>query len=290
MSKESSLDRFLKNRAALGLGLVDRRITGVQSVIGAMLCAFGIATIVATNAAGNPQAASAGLPLFMAGAFMFGFSQLIRRRFRSLNQTEWRLTSEAKGLLLKLVRKRLGWLDGGSFSMAPMIGFSGGPHARRRLRHLAWETGEPGFGFFNRAPTEIGPEVIELLDVAAEQYNRIAGLVHSPAPRSAIAKLASSATAAADEAMADILHETATLDKYPESASATRKHIESAIHGLIELADRLEDVATRDQSLTEKVDYSSKMDSVLEELRLEQLARSELSESPQPDIQQRQSS
>jgi hypothetical protein len=289
MGKESSLDRFLKNRAALGLGLVNRRITAIQSMVGALLTGMGVVTLVSSATAGAPQIAPSALPMLMAGGIMFAMSQLIRKRFSFLQGADWKLSLEAKGLLLKLVRKRLGWLDGGGFGMSPVGPIGIGRHARRELRHLAWETGDFSIGIFSRPIADISPEVIELLDVAAEQYNRIAGLVHTPAPRSAMAKLAPSATAAADEAMADILHEAATLDKYPESAAPTRKQIEGYIHSLIELADRLEGIATRDQSLTEKIDYASKMDSVLEELRLEQLARSELQAAQQEPPQQVQS-
>jgi hypothetical protein len=278
VSSETSLDRFLKNRAAVGLGLVDKRITAMQSIMGTIISAFGITVLLAGAVQGTGDHGF-GLAMTFAGGMMLAMSQILRRRFRSISTSEWRLSTEAKGLLLKLVRRRLGWMDGGGFSMMGPMAFPMGRHSRRRLRHLAWDTGEPGFGFLSRPAAEVSPEVTELLDVAAEHYNRVAGLVHTPAPRSAIAKLAPAATAAADEAMADILHEAATLEKYPESSSATRKQIETAIRALQELGNRLEEVATRDQSLTDRVDYSSRMDSVLEELRLEQLARSELQKS-----------
>jgi hypothetical protein len=208
-----------------------------------------------------------------------------------MHTTEWRLSSEAKGLLLKLVRRRLGWMDGGSFAIGSPsmgMGIGLGKHGRRQLRHIAWDNGESAFRMLSKPPEEVSPEVIEFLDVAAEQYNRISGILQAPSQTASLSKLGASAIAAADEAMADILHQAANLDKFPESATTTRKQIDNAVRAMMELGNRLEEIATRDQLLTEKVNYSSKMDSVLEELRLDQLARSELHTSPEENTQRLQ--
>jgi hypothetical protein len=156
------------------------------------------------------------------------------------------------------------------------VGIGMGKHTRRQLRNIAWDNGESMLSMFGKPAADISPQVLEFLEAAAEQYNRITGIIQAPATAGSLTKVGPSAIAAADETMAEILHQSATIDKYPESAAATGKQIENAIKAITELGDRLEDIATRDQLLTEKVNYASKMDSVLEELRLDQLARSEL--------------
>ncbi|MEZ0326613.1 MAG: hypothetical protein ACAH95_11975 [Fimbriimonas sp.] len=289
MASDSSLDRFLKNRAAIGLGLVNKRITFIQSAMGGLLSLVGSAGIMATVGGASRDTVPAMTLMLAAGAVMFTTSVVVRRMFRSMGSVDWRLSPEAKGLLLKLVRRRLGWLEGGGFAMSSRgmgLGFGMGKHTRRTLRRIAWDNGESSFRMLSRPAPEVSPEVIAFLDVAAEQYNRISGIVQSPALAGTLSKLGPTAIAAADEAMADILHQSATLDKFPESVNATRKQIDTAIRALIELGDRLEEVATRDQLLTERLDYSSKMDSVLEELRLDQLARSELQTPPAEENQQ----
>jgi hypothetical protein len=142
-------------------------------------------------------------------------------------------------------------------------------------------SGYSGWNWFSQAPEPVNAEVVALLDVAAEQFNRIQGILESP--HGSLVKLAPQAFAAADEAMAEILHHGAVFDKYPESVNATRKTVEARIASLRELADRLEELATGDQTLTDKVAYTSSIDSVLEDLRLEQLARSELRVPPEDE-------
>jgi hypothetical protein len=217
--------------------------------------------------------------LMMGGGVLFTMSQVMRRRFQPLTSApEWKLTPEAKGLLLKLVQQRLGWHGFGS----PIHGKRG----RIVMRRVAWQSGDPSFGWFGRSNASVAPEVMRLLEVAATAYNRIQGTLQSPSG-SSLTKIAPSAAKAADEAMATIFDNSATMDRYPESVAATQVQITKEIAALTELGDRLEQLVTRQETITDKMASATTMDAVLDDLRLEQLARNELQvSSEEPGSQQ----
>jgi hypothetical protein len=119
----------------------------------------------------------------------------------------------------------------------------------------------------------------ELLDRAAIEYNRIAGCLETgrATGSATLIKVAPSVLQAADEAMADVLHQASVLDRYPESHEAATLAAEDEIRLLRETADRVEDlsIAPPDGARTTA---ASRLEGVLEDLRFEQLARSELRE------------
>jgi hypothetical protein len=287
VGQDSSLDRFLKNRAVFGLGLAGRRSFIIQTIIGCALVALSLCFCVAPAFGAPPEMVMGAIGPFIGGTVNLAVAQALRRKIGAMAPADWNLSREAKGLLLRLVRRRLGWLDGNPFtSRGPMPGMPFGIFGKRmrhQLRTIASQTGQGGIGWTLRPAQEVAPDLIEILETAAGKFNRIQGLISTPTNSAAFGKVGPSAMKAADEAMADILHDAASMDKYPESGSTARRQIEARIASLSELGDRLDELATHDQGLTDRLGYTSAMDSVLEELRLEQLARSELQVSETTD-------
>jgi hypothetical protein len=81
---------------------------------------------------------------------------------------------------------------------------------------------------------------------------------------------------AAEEAMAEAFHQAATLIRYPEGSTLARRALESQIRILEEIVLRLEELAAH--TSTALGPNRSSADDLLTDLRLEALARSELSQ------------
>ncbi len=268
-ANESSLDRFLKQRGASGLGLYGKRVVWMQGIMGGLMTTLGLGALLPFT--GVPPEAASGF--LFGGAMCLAISQIMRVRLQPLmSVSNWKLTPEAKGLLLKLVQERLHW---SGFGIGPMRG----RHARIAMRRVARNSGDTSFNFFGYSSSKTNPEVVEMLEGACTQFNRIQGILESPAG-AGLTKVSATAAKAAEEAMATILDNGATMDRYPESGATTRQQVFREIKLLTELGDRLEDLTTRQDALS-SVSTNTAMDNVLEELRLEQMARSELQTSSQ---------
>lgn len=265
----------MQTRGSQWLGASDYRYSGtVQMIVGSVLLGLSVIGAGIGLASGDPQSAFGAIGPFLAGSINLGIGMMQKRRFAPHAVSDVTLTPEAKGLLMSLRREMYGWQ--GPW-MTP--GFYVGPmmmHQRRmarRSRHYAMFNGITP----DMIPDDLAPNELEPLERAAAEYNRVAGGVAMGNSGSALlAKMGPRVVKAADEVMADVLHQTAMLAKYPEGINAARARLEAQIHALKELADRVEAMAAEQPNLTDKVAYRSSIDDVLDELRLEQLARNEL--------------
>lgn len=184
------------------------------------------------------------------------------------------LTPEARILLVNLSHHIRGWGSPWKASSPHnMAGVGMGSHL----------SAAPRQDYGRRSPvrrslaTIAGQVELDGLEQAAHEYNRIAGVLAAGSSGSAmLAKMSQRVTRAADEVMADALHQAALVAKYPEGASAARQKLTSLTDNLRELADRIERVSNEQTSITDKVAYRSSIDDVLDELRMEQVARDEL--------------
>jgi hypothetical protein len=121
----------------------------------------------------------------------------------------------------------------------------------------------------------LNPVAFEMLDKAAFQYNRVAGILGTGHPE--VARFGPTIKAAADQAMADVFHVGYLLDAFPESQSTAMAKADQEIAAFTELADRLESMQKQPALGAEVASpTSSPISNVLEELRLDQLARAEL--------------
>lgn len=123
----------------------------------------------------------------------------------------------------------------------------------------------------------VGEEEFALLDTAAFHYNRVLGVIEAHEAHSGVARIAAGARAAADEAMVAIFNLVGQVHKAPEIAPTLRGSATAQIAALKELGDRLQEIVAAPPSLTDKLGSTSAMDAVLEQLRMDEIARRELS-------------
>jgi hypothetical protein len=260
-----SLERYLKTRGAqiLGHSMNWAGLT-LQATIGGLLLAFGIGLAIFAKLSGQGEIVPAGLGPILAGGINLSIALGIRRRISPETPVRAEMTRDAKALLLTLYREVAGW---------PSSPF-GREHRglRFRTRRVQRRLMMAGYGAPVPLPNE---QVVALLEGAATAYNRISAAVAVNRDVPAIAKIATRVTLAADEAMAEVFHQAATLSRYPEGFDAGRGKIDTQVNALNEVATRLESLAASGSENHEKRLRSS-VDDVLSELRLEQLARTEL--------------
>lgn len=272
--RDSSLERFLQGRGLAMLGhTYTKRTAAIQIGVGWTLCGLGSFFLFAPLL-GAPVEIMSGIPGPLAGGLVnlsVGYS--IRKKLRNEKPETVNLTPEAKAILTSLVSQF-------GISLRPALGdFGGQGSIRRRIRerHAAarFELSQ------RRMPPVIASStVIDALDLAASQYNRIAAVLSSTVAGSTLAKMAPRIASAADEAIAEALHQAAIWSAYPEGSTATASRLVATTEALRELAERTETLASQEPSLSERLAYRSGIDEVLEELRLDQLARSELHSRP----------
>lgn len=280
---ETSLDRFLKSRGAQLLGYSSMKAgVLIQSVIGGGMLALGLGFLAAPLMGADPSVQWASMGPIMAGAVNLVIGQVLRRKLVQGVPAPIALTPEAKALLQALYRDSVGsatdWIWNGNSMIHVSEGQSRiGRRARRRQRLASALSGDNP----DAVPADVAPHVEELLDRAAFEFNRIAGCLATGQPSNAtIAKLAPQVSAATDEAMADALHHAALLTKYPESGEASRTRLETHIAAMGEVADRIEEIVAKVPALSESIGRRSRIDDVIEELRLDQMARKELQKDP----------
>lgn len=157
----------------------------------------------------------------------------------------------------------------------------------RLLQHIGWwgpsqTQGLSGFGWKRDQRTcsqVIHPVAFELLEAATHQYNRLSGLLRiegSSLGSPAIEKLAPSIQTAMTDAIVSVFNQVGILQKVPESSAAIRTNVEAEIETLRELADRVEGLRNSTPTLTDQLSGSSSIRSVLEQVKMEEVARGEL--------------
>jgi hypothetical protein len=219
---------------------------------------------IASAVTHNPGILSAATGPLIAGVVNLSVALGIRRRIAPEAPVQVQMSPQAKSLLLTLYRHVAGWPSG------PFV-LTGRP-SRFRMRRMQRRLMLAGYG---TPVPEPNAEVLALLEGAATAYNRISAVVTANQDVPAIAKMAPRVLLAADEAMSEVFHQSASLSLYPEGVEAGRKRIEGQIASLTQVAGRLESLAGSGAESTENR-LRSTMDDVLSELRFEQLARTEL--------------
>ena len=219
----------------------------VNAIAGCILLFVAVAIVIAVALKGRsvPALFLAAAGPFIAGIVNLAVAYVIRNRVAQLGASVWQLTQHGRQLLTRL-----------------QMGF-----ARFEMPYMThWS-----YGIQN-----VQDATCEVLETASAAYNRVKGILDPDSNLSLPSRLTSSASNAADEAMCQIINSAAALDKFPESENAHRKVIESRTAKLHELADRLESLAA--SQLEPNVASNHSIDYVLDDLRLERLSRSELSD------------
>ncbi len=281
--EQSSIQRFLQNRASqILVGSYQRAGSTAQIAVGIPLILIGAGLLVAGTLSHIGGLMLGSIGPFVAGAINLVVGLVARKRAAQA-PVEVRLSSEARGFVWNLMRQtNTSWHHHGHT-----------PHHWHHAHHWGQWMGQGAgqnpatsfltqlgkqWGFVPKTPKDVLPQQLhDLLEVACYHYNRIFGLLESGKTDTGIVKIAATARAGADEALFAILHHAATMHRYPETVSAASRDCEEKIRALKELADGLERIQTRPTSISDRLGYTSAMDSALEEIRLERLAREELS-------------
>ncbi|AIE87702.1 hypothetical protein [Fimbriimonas ginsengisoli] len=263
-----SLERYLKSRGAQILGhSLNRAGLTIQAGVGGLMLAVAGAFLVAPLFGASKDLLPAAIGPLFAGGINLTIALAIRRRIVPDTPVRVEMSRDARSLLLVLYQQVAGW-------PTPLGGFN---YLRmRRMRRRMWVA-----GLTSQIPLP-NQEVIGFLERAAEAFNRISAVVGGQREVPAIAKMSARVTLAADEAMAEIFHQAATLSRYPEGVQAGRGRIEAEIQALGQVAAGLESLAATGESILERQPRTSVAD-VLSELRLEQLARRELTIDDRPN-------
>lgn len=257
---DSSLDRFIRERAV--------HLVGVRWGTQGMFLALMINAVVHTTVGGiltavalsNPAKGvlPVGVVLLVAGIGCGIGSWFAARKMRSTVKTEPRLTAEGQRLIIKLA-SHVGWSNwqGSYWCSQSNFNWGMGKKTSSQVMHDA---------------------SFELLEAAAAQYNRVSGLlqIQGAVLSPTIEKMRPSIREALDETMIAVINQVALLEGSPETASAIRQQVAHDLSILTELGDRIESIRAQQPTLTERLAGGSAILDVLEQLKMDEAARSEL--------------
>jgi hypothetical protein len=286
--EESSLDRYLESQAGLILSHASlRRGYVIMGVVGVVMLIVAAGVILGSIVSGQPEVAAGAIGPGVAGLVNLGLSHVFRRRAKPSMEVNANLTPEARGFLANLMKEVYGWPRAWG-AVEPKLRWEaqGPPYQnkfdRQRERH-AWRRMLASGSWGQRqhsAKESLTPEAFDVLNRASFQYNRVSGILG--AGNADVARFSASIKGAADQAMADLFHVGFLLDKYPEGSEAAKVKGEQEITALTQLADKLEEMQKSSPAPVSQALSPSPVASVLEELRLDQLARSELNKVEEP--------
>jgi hypothetical protein len=289
---ESSLDRFLRNRAPAYIGQSGAKAAvALNGSIGTLFTLGGIGMMVTSVVINDPGMFIGAIGPLIGGGINLGVARMMFKRKQQFQPLDIKLTDEATQFIHHLMKLAFGWRYRwvGWEGMNPGIG-----GMRRYRRHLLFHSEtEPPVGADQRAAKLLlRDDLYTALDNATQQYNRIYGLLTaSDIPQSStVGKRRPTILHAIDEAMADILHQAALLDKYPESKIAAAQVITERTATMKETADRMESLVSQAPQVIPTEKPLTALESVLEDLKLSDIAESELNapscEPPQIQIKQ----
>ena len=263
-----SLDRFVTARGAALAGVTNdaRRVrvmgimASVHSLIGAVEAGVGAALMINGNPV--PVLLLQGGLFIMTGGILAGAWKAQKRRLQQEPSLPVEVTPDAKALLQMLLTHLYGW-----------------PHSRlrrrRRFRRLMQQESIP-LPEDAQCEEVLHPETFALLENAAQEANRIYGMLEQVEGRTAspVKQMAPAIAAAADEAMAAIFHLAAQLNKFPESSASVQGQVQSQIAELQALAEQMEQLCA-----VSEIPSSTRLQTVLQSLRSDLKARKELNAS-----------
>jgi hypothetical protein len=207
----------------------------------------------------DPTMLMIGLGPIIGGGANLMVGAMLKRQQNQVQRlpTDVRLTPDAKNL----VQRMLAGMYGRSWSTSNMSGLPHAQHARNP-------------GMTATARQVLPTEVFDLLNGAAEQANRVWGSLATLATAAdpVLVRNGPNLALAADETMAGIFDLAEQIVRYPEATQLQSRVIRERTAQLKELADRVE----ASQAALGVAAPVSALDSVLDELRLSQMARREL--------------
>ncbi|HJP83054.1 MAG TPA: hypothetical protein VJ835_06060 [Fimbriimonadaceae bacterium] len=279
-AEQSSIQRFLQHRAAQ-LAMTNYGLMGfvVHLIVGGGLIALSTVMAIVGLAVGIPGLAVGALGPLIGGAINLFLGFKLRKRMVEA-PNEPRLSNEAKAFLEDMMRQtHSGWntrhgygrMRGPSQTLPNATS-----HPLANGDTIFHQLGKH-WGVIPKTPKDLLPKPLyDLLDTACFHYNRVFGILEGSKGDPTLIKVSQTAKHGADEAIFAVLHHAATMNRFPETMAAASRDCEEKIRALKELADGLERIQVRPTSISDRLGYTSAMDSALEEVRLEHVAREEL--------------
>jgi hypothetical protein len=220
----------------------------------------------------NPGLAGGSLGPTTSGVVNILVAFALRRRLAASGQAKLNVTVEAKAMLSSLAWQFLWRPSAWAWSPEFWSASSAAPYAKR--------PGGAGLVLLGMDQTlrHVPDSVLELIEQAAFQHNRIAGILETRRSE-VLDRVGAKVATASDEGILDVMHQAFLTAQYPEGSGPIQTKLASDVAQLTELGDRVETLALSQPTFTERLSRRSGMDEVLDELRLEQSARLELGHS-----------
>jgi hypothetical protein len=271
----SSLDRFVNGRGPVFAGVTDdsRRILAL-GFVGGFYAVMGVGLVASGLMHSGAAQVIPGLSFLTCGTVVTGVREWLRRRPNAEMTCHAPVTPEARALLRSLIAHLNGWAFG--------------PRMRRLRLRRAMRRGLLRSMHDRRCEDVLSPAAFRVLDDAARELNRIGGALalDQPPAGSTLGEMAPNIRAAADEAMAEILHDAALLDRYPEGAARLEEQARQRIAGLRTLADHVQRLQSTGDVPLQAGTSASRIENVLEQLRADEQARAELGvDSTEAEVQ-----
>jgi len=268
----SSLDRFLRNGAHDFLGSTwGGNSSALAGGIWGGLLGGGLAFLFASVTVGSPDVGAAVSGGIAAGMVSLGVVGAMRKRLARFEKPTVKLSDEARRFLFRAMRQAFG---------ARYTWIVHEPRMKERIQERRRALFSARIDEWEQRPAEsfLHPDVFALLDAAAKDYNRIQGelTLAEAEPGVTLKKMKPAIMQAANETMADLLHEASMMETYPERGGSAGRVSERHLAALRETADRVEALHASEPDVPEGLAATRTMDSVLEDLRMEQIARAEL--------------
>jgi len=278
-----SFDRYLTNRAPLLLWSTPAaRASATNRAVGIGLCCLSAALVLVGLATVGPTGFAFGIGPAIGGMANLALSNAWRSRARK-TAGDTRLSDPQWKFLHELVTHVLG--PSYPFRSSHM-GYYPASNTWNGWRQApkAKQAGPPSLG--ERSAREIlDPRVYDLMEAAAQQFNLIqACLVQAASGEGEPLREAPQLQVAADQAMLDALAIASAMQEYPENIESLRPSAEACISALTEAANLVSSLTTA-KGLTAPRKQAALLRGMLDDLRIENQARTELNETV--DQQQR---
>jgi hypothetical protein len=286
-AKVSSLERFVKTRGVLLSGTTpSSKNLLIQFWIGLGLIVAGLAVLLVALISGHGSIAFGAIGPLTAGFINMFMALYLKKKLVQAPPPAVAVTPEARKMLSALAYKYIwsknSWMRGQQTWMDPAM----------QAQLEGYQYWNPAGGLCHENGLKSLPDTVwDRLEEAAFHYNRTVGAIEASASGGSLHRLAPRIIQGADEAILDVMHQAQMVSKFPEGLGTIQTRLENSVGTLRELGDRVEALVLREPSFTERLSSRSSAEEILDELRLEQAAFSELSSpavSPQTESPLRQ--
>jgi len=277
-----SFDRYLANRAPLLLWSTPAaRASATNRMVGIGLCCLSGALVLVGLATVGPAGFAFGIGPAIGGMANLALSNAWRSRARKtagdtrLSDPQWKflhgLVTHVLGPSYPFRSSYLGYYP----TSNTWNGWRQAPKAK---------SADPPVPSARSVREVLDPRVYDLMEAAARQFNLIqACLVQAASDEGTPLREAPQLQVAADQAMLDALAIASAMQEYPENIESLRPFVEACISALTEAANLVASL-TAAKGLTAPPKQAALLRGMLDDLRIENQARMELSETVEQQL------